>query len=227
MFKIACAAVAESADGRCRGRQTADGLCATHLRMKEEGKEIRTVENAGVVLVKFNLNENWTERARDARIPMGDDAISWIVRDSWRELQAAEIGREAFAYRDGRPDTGSLVFDPQVSEVSLSGLTDEMVGVGYRLVGLHLKLKQRGSVIITAWAKPEQVEEEAKISNSVSRFIDLCFSKTWGGCFVWSNPFHEKSGVVETVNLVAIRPDGVPQLRLCFADGLWAAESVA
>lgn len=227
MFKTACQAIAETADGRCRGRQTADGLCATHLRMKEEGKEFRLVKQAGVVLVKFNLNDGWTDRARDAGIPMGDDAISWIIRDSWRELQAAELGREAFAYRDGRPDTGSLVFDPQLTEVSMVETWSDLRAGGYRIVGLHLKMKQRGSVLVTAWAKPEQVEEEPEISLSAGTFLLKCFASIWGGCFVWSNPFSEKSGVVETVNCVAVRPNGKPLVDLRFAGGLWVAHAVA
>jgi len=209
-----------SGGGRCRNSAGTDGFCSSH-----SGKKVKVAGKPDKVLVKANINPNWTRRF----IELGIRVVTpdFARHEAEHVAHAQEHGRGAFTVRKNIADSGVPVFGKEGVTVGVSvvALIDEL-SKSYKIVDVHIFQKpadpsrgQKGvmSTLVVSFAK----EGEAIMPNTVLEFYAM---SKWDFVHVWANPPKEDGTVIHTVNL-AHRADAQAEHELRFADGLWAVES--
>ncbi len=220
----ACIAPTEGG-ARCRSFVEKVGeMCEPHQKMRDEGKEIKPLPLPDIILVKFNINPDWTQQFEQAGIPRRSP--NEVALEEKHIAQARQMDRKAYRFRD-IADSGVPVFGPQgVSEVSISGLLTELVQKGgYQPQGVHIRTRtqKKFDVLVIPFVKEAQSENSTTLSEKavelLRRFLRI---SCWGFAHVWANP-PEEGRVTHTVNL-SHREEKPPKYHLQFNHGLWAVE---
>lgn len=219
-WKTACRGLAKGVKGRCRNNDSlVDGFCAVH-------PEQMSVGLADIVLVKFNLNEDQTEAARQAGFLFEEKGVSAVLVDARRENTAEGQGREAYRYRDTRPDTGVLVFAPQLEAVTPRGIFEELSESGYIPTAGKLKEKfggKKGAILVLVFEIDPK--EQMDLTKDQISFTDRLEAATWRYCQVYSNPANGDGKRTDTVNL-NVQDRGLAKVRLAHGDGTWRASEL-
>jgi len=202
-------------------------MCEIHQKMREEGREVKFAPSPHNVLVKFNINPNWAQTFEQVGIPRRFPSEADLEEKHIR--QAQEMDREPYRFRD-IADSGVPVFGTQgASEVSISGLLEELPQEGYRPQGVHIRTrKKKFDVLVIPFSR---LASEGNSTFLPTKALELLreFLKLscWGFVHVWANPPDGQRRVVHTLNLGHREPDQSPKWNLCFNHGLWAVEPTA
>lgn len=220
----ACTAAVECG-GRCR-RAAVDGdkdnFCSAHAKMRDAGKEVEKVGLPDKVLLKGNINPNWTERFVQLGIRVAKP--DFAKREAEHIAHAEAHGRQAYAVRKDIADSGVSVFGPEgvTAGVSVEKLINELSADNMYITDMHIHEKndKRDSrkimcVLVVTFAR----SGEKIVANEVA--LNFFRSSKWGHAHVWANPPKDDGTVLHTVNL-AHREDAQAEHKLCYADGLWA-----
>lgn len=221
------ACIASTQEGaRCRNSvETAGEMCKLHQREKREGKEVKLAPSPNTVLVKFNINLNWTQKFEQAGIPRRFPQE--VALEEKHIAQARRLGRGAYEYRD-IADSGVPVFGSQgASEVSILGLLGELQEAGYKPQGVHIRTRTQKKFDVLVIPFGRGISEgnstllPKKALDLLREFLRL---SCWGFVHIWTNPPDVQGKIVHTVNLGHREPGRPPRWNLCFSHGLWAVE---
>lgn len=223
-MQYACVAATEGR-ARCRNFVGQVGkLCTSHGKLIVEGKEIELALFPDTVLVKFNINPSWTQVFEEAGVPR--KAPSEVSLEEKHINHAHKAGRDPYRYRD-IADSGVPVFGTQgLSEVSVSGLLIELLEAGYKPQGVHIRtrMEKRFDVLVVPLVRgAESSTLSEKAVMLLERFLR---SPSWGFAHIWANPPDVQGKIIHTVNLGHRKPEGRPELKILFSNGLWAVSVV-
>ena len=219
------ACVAATQEGaRCRNFVEKLGeMCQLHQRLKAEGKEVKLAPSPDTILVKFNINPSWAQRFEQAGIPRRFP--SEAILEEKHILQARQIDRDPYRFRD-IADSGVPIFGTQgASEVSILGLLEELQKEGYRPQGVHIRTRgqKKFDVLVIPLSRISEANSmlPKKALDLLREFLRL---SCWGFVHVWANPPDSQGKIVHTVNLGHRKPEKSPRWNLRFNHGLWAVE---
>lgn len=221
-MQYACVAATQER-ARCRNLVEAIGkMCELHQKMRDEGKEVKLAPRPDTILVKFNINPNWTQLFEEAGIPRRSP--SEVGLEEKHIAQAHAIDREAYRYRD-IADSGVPVFGPQgIADISIADLLPELEKEGYKVTGVHIRTRtqKKFDVLVISF---QPAGENSKLPRSavdlVKEFLKL---SCWGFAHVWANPPDSQGKIPHTINLGHREVDKSPQGSLRFNNGLWTIE---
>ncbi len=98
-MRYACIA---SAKGGARCRATVEKLgtfCSFHQKLKEEGRQIRLAPKPDVILVRFYLNLDRSQKLEMTGIPRRE-RLTEVEREEKHINHAKQYGRDPYRYRD-------------------------------------------------------------------------------------------------------------------------------
>ncbi|TET84445.1 MAG: hypothetical protein E3J36_01295 [Candidatus Nealsonbacteria bacterium] len=220
-MRYACIA---SAKGGARCRATVEKLgtfCSFHQKLKEEGRQIRLAPKPDVILVRFYLNLDRSQKLEMTGIPRRE-RLTEVEREEKHINHAKQYGRDPYRYRD-KSDSGTPIFGKEgINDLFLSQTWAELKREGYHLTDIHLKSHTEKKDVLVAALNYKA--SEIPLSKQILDELDQLLSSCWGYVRVWADPPNEEGKVIHTVNSSFLKPDTTPQLSLYFNHGLWAIE---
>lgn len=224
MLVYACTAGTENR-ARCRNWADANGLlCPFHQKRRDAGETVTVAPSPDTILVKFNINPNWTEKFKALGIPQKTPDFQKHEQEHVRQAEAN--GREAYRYRP-IADSGVPVFGKEgLTNVTLFDLLQELLSSSdYNLTNIHLfQRRDKGvmNVLVITFSK----EGENMTFSAADELMKFLASSCWGHCHVWANPPREDGRVLHTINSSHREVDKDPEGSLSFNTGLWSMTAV-
>ena len=198
-------------------------MCQPHQKKRAKGKQIELAPSPDTILVKFNINPNWTQRFEEAGVPR--KIPTEVFLEEKHIAQARHVARDPYRFR-GTADSGTPVFGDQgASNVSIIRLIGELQENGYEPQGVHIRTRTNKKFDVLVIPFSREISEGNSISlpnkalDLLKEFLRL---SCWGYVHIWANPPDEAGKIVHTVNLSHREPDKKPDEHLCFNHGLWA-----
>lgn len=177
-----------------------------------------------VILVKFNVNEKWEGRLKEAGVPLKTpDEAALELKHMFHALGASQ---NPYAFRQQIADSGIPVFGKEgARDVSINGLFAELRSYGYFPSGVHVRTREdkKFNALVIPFAKPANGNNNTLVitGETVMGLIKEFIAVSWGFVHVWANPPQEDGRVIHTVNLSHRDVDKIPQKDLHFQKGEW------
>jgi len=211
---------------RCREKATEGNLCDEH----QDADRFPMAARPTRILVKLNLPARLiSDQVRE--ICQKWTTLSLSVQSGGRAqvIGAAEsVGRDAFIYRPGVPDSGSEVFcgDGAINTTPAELLQELYGAMDIGSVKLWGKKGQEGRFVLQVEFVSEARQNMPEGYGDLGADIDTLMQMTWGKTFIYCNIPKPDGMVLHTVNLTAPQDGASPRGALHFTGGDWAVTPV-